>query len=157
MVSFLLFDTWIVDASITTRVVCLLWWASDRGWLVCSALNVSSVSFVCSGLVDVVGPIAGVIVLVVGFVLCLVCDVRASLHHGCAAVFGSAGGGLVLLCGVGCLCGQAGQGAWWMPWHREPMKDVGACDKPWGVGNRALIRGCPNGETQHESCRVTCT
>ncbi|CAN0044853.1 unnamed protein product [Phaeothamnion confervicola] len=39
------------------------------------------------------------------------------------------------------------KGTWWMPWHQEPMKDVGACDKPWGVGNRAVIRGCPNGET----------
>jgi hypothetical protein len=28
------------------------------------------------------------------------------------------------------------------------MKDVGACDKPRGVGNQAVIRGCPNGETQ---------
>ena len=43
---------------------------------------------------------------------------------------------------------QATKGTWWMPWHQEPMKDVGACDKPREVGNRALIRGCPNGETQ---------
>ena len=43
------------------------------------------------------------------------------------------------------------KGAWWMPWHQEPMKDVGACDKPRGVGNRMLIRGCPNGETRHLS------
>ena len=35
------------------------------------------------------------------------------------------------------------------------MKDVGACDKPRGVGNRAVIRGFPNGETQLESCPVT--
>ncbi len=34
-----------------------------------------------------------------------------------------------------------------MPWHQEPMKDVVTCDKPRGVGKRALIRGCPNGET----------
>ena len=27
------------------------------------------------------------------------------------------------------------------------MKDVVTCDKPWGVGERAVIRGCPNGET----------
>lgn len=62
---------------------------------------------------------------------------------------------------VCCVCWwfvwQVGKGAWWMPWHREPMKDVGACDMPWGVGNRALIRGCPNGETQLELCPVTCT
>src|SRR3546814_11265090 len=50
---------------------------------------------------------------------------------------------------------QATKGTWWMPWHQEPMKDVGACDKPRGVGNRALFRGFPNGETQMESCPVT--
>ena len=52
---------------------------------------------------------------------------------------------------------QATKGTWWMPWHQEPMKDVGACDKPREVGNRALIRGFPNGETQLESCPVTPT
>jgi hypothetical protein len=62
-----------------------------------------------------------------------------------------------LACVVLTLLRQAMKGTWWMPWHQEPMKDVGACDKPWGVGNQAVIRGCPNGETQHESCRVTCT
>ena|GEM_PF-4094115 len=35
----------------------------------------------------------------------------------------------------------------WMPWHLEPKKDVGICDKPRGVDNRTLIRGFPNGET----------
>jgi hypothetical protein len=35
------------------------------------------------------------------------------------------------------------------------MKDVGVCDKPREVDNRAVIRGCPNGETQLESCPVT--
>jgi len=39
--------------------------------------------------------------------------------------------------------------------HQEPKKDVEACDKPWGVGNRAKIQGCPNGETRLESCPVT--
>ena len=34
-----------------------------------------------------------------------------------------------------------------MPWHQEPKKDVGACDKPREAGNQALIRGFPNGET----------
>ena len=24
----------------------------------------------------------------------------------------------------------------WMPWHLEPKKDVGICDKPRGVDNR---------------------
>ena len=23
-------------------------------------------------------------------------------------------------------CGQVTKGVWWMPWHREAMKDVGA-------------------------------
>lgn len=36
-----------------------------------------------------------------------------------------------------------------MPWHQEPMKDVGACDMPRGAGNQAPIRGFPNGETWH--------
>ena len=85
------------------------------------------------------------------------------LHRALAVpVFVGVGGRVV---GVGaCLCSsccrvvfvrQAMKGTWWMPWHQEPMKDVGACDKPWGVGNRAVIRGCPNGETQLESCPVT--
>ena len=37
----------------------------------------------------------------------------------------------------------------WMPWHQEPMKDVGDCEKPRVVVYLTLIRGCPNGETQH--------
>ena len=36
-----------------------------------------------------------------------------------------------------------------MPGHQEPMKDVGDRDRPRGVVNQAVIRGCPNGETQH--------
>ena len=51
---------------------------------------------------------------------------------------------------VGFLCGQVVKGTRWMPGHQEPMKDVGGCDKPRGAVNRAVIRGCPNGETQHE-------
>ena len=47
-------------------------------------------------------------------------------------------------------------GVRWMPWHQGPMKDVVACDKPRGAGWRAVIRGCPNGGTRRESCRVTC-
>ena len=35
------------------------------------------------------------------------------------------------------------------------MKDVGICDKPGGVDNRALMPGCPNGETLHVLLRVT--
>ncbi len=43
--------------------------------------------------------------------------------------------------------GQVFKGTRWMPWHQEPKKDVGICDKPGGVDNRTLIPGCPNGET----------
>ncbi len=52
------------------------------------------------------------------------------------------------------LCGQVFKGTRWMPWHQEPKKDVGICDKPGGVDNRALIPGCPNGETP-PGARVT--
>jgi hypothetical protein len=55
----------------------------------------------------------------------------------------------------GFLCGQVFKGTRWMPWHQEPMKDVGGCDKPRGAVNRALIRGFPNGGTPHQSCGVT--
>ena len=46
-------------------------------------------------------------------------------------------------------CSQVVEGAWWMPWHQGPMKDVGVCDIPRGAGNQALIRGFPNGVTWH--------
>ena len=42
---------------------------------------------------------------------------------------------------------QVNKGTRWMPWHQEPMKDVGTCDKPREVGNQTLIRGFPNRET----------
>lgn len=35
----------------------------------------------------------------------------------------------------------------WMPRHKEPMKDVAACEKSRGGGKQPLIRECPNGET----------
>ena len=34
-----------------------------------------------------------------------------------------------------------------MPRQSEAMKDVGACEKRRGGGNRPVIRRCPNGET----------
>ena len=52
---------------------------------------------------------------------------------------------------------QVIKGIRWMPWHQEPMKDVGGCDKPRGAANQAEIRGCPNGETRPQSCGVTRT
>ncbi len=55
------------------------------------------------------------------------------------------------------ICGQVFKGARWMPWHQEPMKDVGGRDRPRGAVNRALIRGCPNGETRQSSWAVTRT
>ena len=38
-----------------------------------------------------------------------------------------------LLCVV--VCVFVIKGAWWMPWHAEPMKDVKGCVKPRGVVN----------------------
>ena len=35
-----------------------------------------------------------------------------------------------------------------MPRQKMAMKDVEVCEKPRGAVNQALIRGCPNGETQ---------
>ena len=48
-----------------------------------------------------------------------------------------------------CVVVQVFKGIRWMSWHQEPMKDVGACDMPRGVGNQTLIRGFPNGGTRH--------
>ena len=53
------------------------------------------------------------------------------------------------------ICGQVFKGARWMPWHQEPMKDVVDRERPRGAVNRALIRGCPNGETRQSSWAVT--
>ena len=36
------------------------------------------------------------------------------------------------------LGGQVSKGAWRMPWRREPMKDVGACDKLGLAGKRVF-------------------
>ena len=32
--------------------------------------------------------------------------------------------------------GQATKGARWMPWRREPMKDVASCEKPRGAASK---------------------
>ena len=50
---------------------------------------------------------------------------------------------------------QVYKGTRWMPWHQEPKKDVGICDKPRGVDNQTVIRGFPNGETRLEASPVT--
>lgn len=34
------------------------------------------------------------------------------------------------------ILGQATKSVEWMPWHREPMKDVISCEKLGGVANR---------------------
>ena len=52
---------------------------------------------------------------------------------------------------------QVFKGTRWMPWHQEPKKDVGICDKPRGVDNQTVIRGFPNGETRLEASPVTRT
>ncbi len=52
-------------------------------------------------------------------------------------------------------CSQVFKGTRWMPWHQEPKKDVGICDKPRGVDNQTVIRGFPNGETRLEASSVT--
>ena len=52
---------------------------------------------------------------------------------------------------------QVYKGTRWMPWHQEPKKDVGICDKPRGVDNQTVIRGFPNGETRLEASPVTLT
>ena len=44
--------------------------------------------------------------------------------------------------------GQATKGARWMPRREKAMKDVASCDKLRGAAKQALIRRCPNGETQ---------
>jgi hypothetical protein len=71
------------------------------------------------------------------------------------------GRGLVVCCelhsGREHLCGQVVKGERWMPWHQEPMKDVGGRDRPGGAVNRAVIPGCPNGVTRHQLCGVTRT
>src|SRR3954465_5493458 len=50
--------------------------------------------------------------------------------------------------------GQALKGVRWMSWHREATKDAAACDKPREAGKRALIRGCPNRETEPHDLRL---
>jgi len=52
------------------------------------------------------------------------------------------------------VCSQVYKGTRWMPWHQEPKKDVGICDKPRGVDNQTVIRGFPNGETRLEASPV---
>ena len=103
----------------------------------------------------------------------VVCDLYSGCEHLCCL---RASPLLVLSCvrrGVcGGACGPRGRrfvvvvvgvfllcvvlwGIRWMPWHQELMKDVAACDMPRGVGERALIRGCPNGGTRPGLCWAT--
>ncbi len=77
---------------------------------------------------------------------------RAAVPHALRAVGVTCPGGLVTVIGKR---GQALKGAWWMSWHREATKDVVACDKLREAGKRALIRRCPNEETQLGSHPVT--
>jgi hypothetical protein len=52
-------------------------------------------------------------------------------------------------------CDQATKGVWWMPWHREAMKDVVACDMLREAGKQALIRRFLNEETQPINNRLS--
>src|SRR3954471_12686124 len=71
--------------------------------------------------------------------------------RGCGRGFPALGDRGCLLMTVIDKCGQAQKGAWWMSWHREATKDAAACDKLRGVGKRALIRRCLNGETRRSN------
>ena len=103
----------------------------------------------------------------------VVCDLYSGCEHLCCL---RASPLLVLSCvrrgACGGACGPRGRPLWWwswacfllcvvlwgirwMPWHQELMKDVAACDMPRGVGERALIRGCPNGGTRPGLCWAT--
>ena len=80
------------------------------------------------------------------------CTVDASISGGAAALLWGLWFRCVICVIVSCV--QVFKGIRWMPWHQEPMKDVGACDMPRGVGNQTVIRGFPNGETWHPSWGV---
>ena len=45
------------------------------------------------------------------------------------------------------LYSQATKRIRWMPWQLEAMKDVGACEKLWGVGKQTVIQRSLNGGT----------
>ena len=53
------------------------------------------------------------------------------------------------------LYGQVNKRTWWMPWQPEAMKDAVGSEMPRGAVKQALIRGCPNGET-NSIYRVSC-
>ena len=56
--------------------------------------------------------------------------------------------GCLVAGGAACWVVLPVKGVWWMPWRTGPMKDVWGRDRPRGAADRALIRGCPNGETR---------
>lgn len=70
-------------------------------------------------------PASGFVLLVLGCVWWVVCDLYSGCEHICSVLFFVFC--LVLL------------GIRWMPWHQELMKDVAACDMPRGAGERALL------------------
>ena len=141
----------------------LLWWGLVGGWSWggCQVQSgrehrVIPTDAVCL----VIAPIgwsvvvAGWVVGGRGWFVVSVCDPLLLVWSGCwCGLVGLVVVGICVLCGW--LCGQVVKGARWMPWHQEPMKDVGACDMPRGAGNRAVIRGFPNGGTRRPSWVVT--
>ena len=103
----------------------------------------------------------------------VVCDLYSGCEHLCCLRASPLSCFVLRVCvGRGGACGPRGRPLWWwswacfllcvvlwgirwMPWHQELMKDVAACDMPRGVGERALIRGCPNGGTRPGLCWAT--
>ena len=103
----------------------------------------------------------------------VVCDLYSGCEHLCCLRASPLLVFVLRVCvGRGGACGPRGRPLWWwswacfllcvvlwgirwMPWHQELMKDVAACDMPRGVGERALIRGCPNGGTRPGLCWAT--
>ena len=131
----------------------LLFW-----WGVCWVRPFRRVLVVCWGCGGCGGLFVICIVVASIFVVCA----RPPFLFRPARVRGACGGA----------CGPRGRPLWWwswacfllcvvlwgirwMPWHQELMKDVAACDMPRGVGERALIRGCPNGGTRPGLCWAT--
>ena len=122
------------------------------------------------------GPSAGILPSLGGlwWLWWVVCDLYSGCEHLCCLrappfFFVSS---CVRRGACGGACGPRGRPLWWwswacfllcvvlwgirwMPWHQELMKDVAACDMPRGVGERALIRGCPNGGTRPGLCWAT--
>ena len=110
------------------------WWVWVRVWVGHkSFLRADTLSGSRSTPCERLPPVGGgclrsrpvVVVVGVGCVWWVVCDLYSGCEHICSVLFFVFC--LVLL------------GIRWMPWHQELMKDVAACDMPRGAGERALL------------------